>query len=84
MKLACPIVRDLLPLYAENLASAESRDAVETHLQDCPACRKLLATKTPRLPGISSTLPMIRMAIMKDFPHRRLQMLTESRASTSL
>ncbi len=43
MTLSCPIVRDLLPLYAENMTSAESREAVEAHLKTCPACRKALA-----------------------------------------
>ena len=40
MKLSCDIIRDLLPLYAEELASADSREAVDTHLQGCESCRK--------------------------------------------
>ena len=40
MKLSCDIIRDLLPLYAEELASADSAEAVEEHLQDCESCRK--------------------------------------------
>ena len=39
MKLSCDIIRDLLPLYAEELASADSREAVEEHLRDCESCR---------------------------------------------
>ena len=42
MTITCPIVRDLLPLYAENMVSAETREAVEAHLESCPACRKAL------------------------------------------
>ena len=63
MKLSCPIVRDLLPLYAENLASAQSRDAVEAHLQDCPACRKLLADmKTDFCASpVTETRPLLRI-----------------------
>ena len=63
MKLSCPIVRDLLPLYAENLASAESRDAVETHLQDCPACRKLLADMKTDFGAstVTETRPLLRI-----------------------
>ena len=40
MKLSCDIIRDLLPLYAEELASADSAEAVDTHLQGCESCRK--------------------------------------------
>ena len=40
MKLSCDIIRDLLPLYAEELASADSADAVEEHLLGCESCRK--------------------------------------------
>ncbi len=39
MKNSCNIVRDLLPLYAEGLASAESCAFVEEHLAGCPECR---------------------------------------------
>ena len=40
MKLSCDIIRDLLPLYAEELASADSRESVEEHLLGCESCRK--------------------------------------------
>lgn len=40
MNLSCEIIRDLLPLYAEELASADSREAVEGHLLGCESCRK--------------------------------------------
>jgi len=42
MQLSCEIVQDLLPLYEENLCSAESRAAVEVHLRECPKCREML------------------------------------------
>ena len=41
MKLSCDIIRDLMPLYAEELASADSREAVEGHLLGCESCRKV-------------------------------------------
>lgn len=34
----CNIVRDLLPLYVEGLASNDSREYVDTHLAVCPEC----------------------------------------------
>ena len=39
MKLECDVIRDLLPLYAEKLASPASSALVEQHLSACPACR---------------------------------------------
>ena len=38
MKNECNIVRDLLPLYIENMVSAESAQFVEAHLSKCPEC----------------------------------------------
>lgn len=38
----CNIVKDLLPLYAEGMASEESRGFVEEHLACCEDCRKEL------------------------------------------
>lgn len=34
----CKIIRDLLPLYCDNICSRESRRAVEEHLAGCPDC----------------------------------------------
>ena len=42
MKMDCEIVRDLLPLYADNACSGKSRDIVEEHLMECPDCRDLM------------------------------------------
>lgn len=39
MKLSCEIVQDLLPLYCDGVCSAESRQAVEAHLEGCETCR---------------------------------------------
>ena len=35
----CDIVKDLLPLYADDVCSGESRKAVEEHLNSCPDCK---------------------------------------------
>ncbi|MCL2194773.1 MAG: zf-HC2 domain-containing protein [Oscillospiraceae bacterium] len=40
--LSCGVVRDLLPLYAEDLASDDSRALVQAHLQTCEACQTQL------------------------------------------
>ena len=36
----CNIVRDLMPLVLDRVASDESREAVETHIISCGECRK--------------------------------------------
>ena len=35
----CDIVKDLLPLYADDVCSEESIKAVEEHINGCPTCR---------------------------------------------
>lgn len=40
MKNECSIVHDLLPLYAENMVSADTAAFVEGHLKGCEACRE--------------------------------------------
>ena len=42
MKIHCDIIRDLLPLYADEACSEESRRMVEEHLQECPECGSML------------------------------------------
>ena len=38
-ELTCGVVRDLLPSYVEGLLGEEAREAVDRHLETCPACR---------------------------------------------
>ncbi len=42
MKTDCDVIRDLLPLYADDACSAPSRTLVEEHLGECPACSEML------------------------------------------
>ena len=42
MKYECEVIRDLLPLYTDNVCSESSRRMVEEHLQECQSCRDLL------------------------------------------
>lgn len=42
MKTDCNIIRDLLPLYADDVCSGESRNLVEEHLNECPDCAEEL------------------------------------------
>lgn len=40
MNYPCGIIKDLLPLYIDDVCNDESRQAVENHLAECEDCRK--------------------------------------------
>jgi hypothetical protein len=43
VKTECSIVRDLLPLYVEDMVSAETAQYIKTHLAECSECQRELA-----------------------------------------
>ena len=57
MKISCNIIRDLLPLYAEDLASDDTRAMVDEHLCDCEACQNVLNTMKKGTPVPMETTP---------------------------
>lgn len=50
MKIPCSIIRDLLPLYIENMDSEETHNLIEEHLSSCDSCKKEL--EEMRLPSV--------------------------------
>ena len=42
MKLSCDVIRDILPLYAEDMVSKATREVVDAHICECSACEKEL------------------------------------------
>ena len=40
MRNECNIIRDILPLYAEDMVSPDTVSYVEEHLKSCEACRR--------------------------------------------
>lgn len=42
MKNECSIIRDILPLYIENMVGSDTISFVEEHLENCPSCQKSL------------------------------------------
>ena len=44
MKLPCYLVRDLLPLYKDEVCEPETAADVREHLEGCPDCRTLWET----------------------------------------
>lgn len=53
MKIPCGIIRDLLPLYHDNVCSEESKDMVEEHLSECEDCRSYYEQFDLKLPEIT-------------------------------
>lgn len=43
MKYPCKLIQDLLPLYHDGVCSQESREAIEQHIAECPACKAYYA-----------------------------------------
>ncbi|WP_367566894.1 DUF3955 domain-containing protein [Lacrimispora sp.] len=39
MRITCEIIKDLLPLYHDNVCSEDSRKLIEEHLSTCEKCR---------------------------------------------
>lgn len=53
MKITCPVIKDILPLYAENMVSADTRSLVEEHIASCRECKQELDEM-----GLSAELPL--------------------------
>ena len=62
IKVSCEIIQDLLPLYAEGLASVPSQALVEEHLTGCPDCTQRLEqlTAPPPLPDAAAPLKQLK------------------------
>ena len=74
MKHNCEIVRDLLPLYAEQIASPASTALVEEHLAECPACRAELQRMEKPVPvqpepQVDAPLKTIQIALTRRRVH---------------
>lgn len=69
MKISCNIIRDILPLYAEDMVCEETKEMVDEHLGECEACTQELESlkKKEAIPVSVDTGPMehIRKAIRK-------------------
>lgn len=64
MKITCSIIRDLLPLYAEDMLSTDSKALVNEHLADCDQCVVELANlkKADKLPIDTDTHSLKRVS----------------------
>lgn len=51
-RMHCDIVKDLLPLYVDDVCSEKSRMAIEEHLKNCEGCRKYHESLTGVTPKV--------------------------------
>ncbi|WMJ77125.1 MULTISPECIES: zf-HC2 domain-containing protein [unclassified Sedimentibacter] len=42
MKITCNVIKDILPLYVENMVSNDSRAMIEEHIEQCQECKVYL------------------------------------------
>ena len=74
MKIDCKIIEDLVPLYLDEVCSEESRKAVDTHIEKCENCRKLVKGNTEvELPYIEPAELVKEKAVKKGFRKIRLK-----------
>ena len=61
-RVSCDVIKDLIPLYAEDMLSEDSSKLVEEHLDACEECRKYLKElqEMKALPIETNTKPLIK------------------------
>lgn len=67
----CNIVRDLIPLYGDNLLSADSLEYIQAHVSTCPECNLIWQRAKQDLPQIQTRnadaeKAIIRKALRRD------------------
>lgn len=72
----CDIIKDLLPLYEENLLSDESKIFVREHLKICPECENLLKDQIQIENKKSKPLDFVEKRIKKESRYFTLAILT--------
>lgn len=74
--MTCDVIRDLLPLYADGLASQESCRLIEQHIAQCGECRHLLEQMRAPMEGVPEdrTLDYVK-AIRKQKEKNRRRMI---------
>ncbi|MCI8647090.1 MAG: zf-HC2 domain-containing protein [Firmicutes bacterium] len=68
MRNECSIIRDLLPLYAENMVRSDTAAFIEEHLKGCKACKKEYeqnygrSEEAPPAQEVSDAAPLLRLS----------------------
>ena len=72
MKITCNIIRDLLPLYAEDLVSEDTRVMVDEHLRECEDCTNVLNEMKKSSPVPVEAAPESLNKVKKTIRRRRV------------
>ncbi len=54
MKMSCDVIRDLLPLYYDNVCSKDSSKLIEEHIENCQECKVELEKYTIEIKGVNN------------------------------
>lgn len=57
-KISCDIIKDLIPLYVDNVCSNDTKIAIEEHIGECKSCSVYCSDlkNAPVLPGVSTDI----------------------------
>ena len=69
----CKIIQDLLPLYADGIASEETNEAVREHIAECEECGKIYEKMTAYTKIIESTQNDREVDYMKKIKSRGIK-----------
>ena len=82
MTLPCSVVRDMLPMLADGLLSAESETLLREHLKSCDACRKMFEEMTE--PEIMTETDKLELDYLKKVRGRRNRLVAAILLSVAL
>lgn len=73
MKVTCNVIKDILPLYIENMLSDDTRAIVEEHIEQCKECKVYLDGKKTinKIPMDTSTFALLK--IKSNLHKKRIQ-----------
>ena len=54
MKVSCDVVKDLLPLYHDNVCSIDSCNLIEEHIDQCEECKNELEAYDIEIKGVNN------------------------------
>ena len=69
-KISCDIIQDMLPLYYDEVCSADSRKMIEEHLQECEKCSNIFQKlKTECVVDTKENAESIQSSVMGKMAH---------------
>jgi|GEM_PF-4170144 Predicted integral membrane protein len=76
MKIKCDVVKDLMPLYIDDVCTAESKKLLEEHIAECTECNNELKKMKDELPDSNNMKYATEIDVFKKIKKRnRLQIL---------